>query len=64
MKVLTITRRNSHKTDTTSTNSNNNQNNRRDSYQDSLKDMAALMTDVELTDDVIKSMRQRFDLQQ
>ncbi|KAK4468787.1 hypothetical protein MN116_007958 [Schistosoma mekongi] len=63
-KVITITRQDSHKTDTISTHNNNNQNNRRDSYQDSLKDMAALMTDVELTDDVINSMRQRFDLQQ
>ncbi|VDQ13899.1 unnamed protein product [Trichobilharzia regenti] len=36
--------------------------NRRDSYKDSLKDMAALMTDVELTDDVINGMRRRFDL--
>lgn len=51
--------------DTTSrtiTNTNDQHNQRRDSYQDSLKDMAALMTDVELTDDMINGMRKRFDL--
>lgn len=51
--------------DTTSrtiTNTKDQHNQRRDSYQDSLKDMAALMTDVELTDDMINGMRKRFDL--
>ncbi|CAH8615495.1 hypothetical protein MS3_00008751 [Schistosoma haematobium] len=65
VKFITITRKDSKKSDTTSktiTNTNDQHNQRRDSYQDSLKDMAALMTDVELTDDMINGMRKRFDL--
>ncbi|CAH8863631.1 unnamed protein product [Trichobilharzia szidati] len=65
--VITISKPDPYKsrtnnTNTTSTTNSNRQLNRRDSYQDSLKDMAALMTDVELTDDVINGMRRRFDL--
>ncbi|CAI2732025.1 unnamed protein product [Schistosoma spindalis] len=65
VKFITITRKDSKKSETTSrtiTNTNDQHNQRRDSYQDSLKDMAALMTDVELTDDMINGMRKRFDL--
>ncbi|CAH8587511.1 unnamed protein product [Schistosoma intercalatum] len=64
VKFITITRKDSKKSDTskTITNTNDQHNQRRDSYQDSLKDMAALMTDVELTDDMINGMRKRFDL--
>ncbi|CAH8613918.1 unnamed protein product [Heterobilharzia americana] len=63
VNVITVTKPDPHKSNTTSnTIYNSSLNNRRDSYQDSLKDMAALMTDVELTDDVIDDMRQRFDL--
>ncbi|CAH8540979.1 unnamed protein product [Schistosoma turkestanicum] len=64
-KVITITRQDSSKSEATSKMQNNTSHHhqdRRDSYQNSLKDMAALMTDVELTDDVINGMRKRFDL--